>query len=128
MVQEEGPRREHRPRPRVLERELVGSPGRRSRPSATTGSPRSAGLQPRDARRLLRGDRLRRGQRPAGRRAARRASTTPRSACRRSPPGVAASTGGVRVKGVGDLLVRFAKCCHPIPGDPIVGFITRARA
>ena len=35
--------------------------------------------------------------------------------------------GGVRVKGVGDLLVRFAKCCHPIPGDPIVGFITRGR-
>jgi (p)ppGpp synthase/HD superfamily hydrolase len=33
----------------------------------------------------------------------------------------------VRVKGVGDLLVRFAKCCHPIPGDPIVGFITRGK-
>ena len=29
--------------------------------------------------------------------------------------------------GVGDLLVRFAKCCHPIPGDPIVGFITRGK-
>jgi GTP diphosphokinase / guanosine-3',5'-bis(diphosphate) 3'-diphosphatase len=38
-----------------------------------------------------------------------------------------ARTGGVRVKGVGDLLVRFAKCCHPIPGDPIVGFITRGK-
>ncbi len=38
-----------------------------------------------------------------------------------------ARTGGVRVKGVGDLLVRFGKCCHPIPGDPIVGFITRGR-
>ncbi len=36
-------------------------------------------------------------------------------------------TGGVRVKGVGDLLVRFAKCCHPIPGDPISGFITRGK-
>ena len=36
-------------------------------------------------------------------------------------------TGGVRVKGVGDLLVRFAKCCHPIPGDPIIGFITRGK-
>jgi guanosine-3',5'-bis(diphosphate) 3'-pyrophosphohydrolase len=35
--------------------------------------------------------------------------------------------GGVRVRGVGDLLVRFSKCCHPIPGDPIVGFITRGR-
>jgi guanosine-3',5'-bis(diphosphate) 3'-pyrophosphohydrolase len=38
-----------------------------------------------------------------------------------------ARTGGVRVKGVADLLVRFAKCCHPIPGDPIVGFITRGK-
>ncbi len=36
-------------------------------------------------------------------------------------------TGGVRVKGVGDLLVRFGRCCHPIPGDPIVGFITRGK-
>ena len=35
--------------------------------------------------------------------------------------------GGVRVRGVGDLLVRWSKCCHPIPGDPIVGFITRGR-
>ena len=42
-------------------------------------------------------------------------------------PAMPARTGGVRVKGVGDLLVRFTKCCHPIPGDPIVGFITRGR-
>jgi GTP pyrophosphokinase len=42
-------------------------------------------------------------------------------------PPAPARTGGVRVKGVGDLLVRFAKCCHPIPGDPIVGFITRGK-
>ncbi|MFL5680391.1 MAG: ACT domain-containing protein, partial [Chloroflexota bacterium] len=42
-------------------------------------------------------------------------------------PVAPARTGGVRVKGVGDLLVRFAKCCHPIPGDPIVGFITRGK-
>jgi GTP pyrophosphokinase len=38
-----------------------------------------------------------------------------------------ARTGGIRVKGVGDLLVRFTKCCHPIPGDPIMGFISRGR-
>jgi GTP pyrophosphokinase len=36
-------------------------------------------------------------------------------------------TDGVRVKGVGDLMIRFAKCCTPIPGDPIVGYITRGR-
>jgi GTP pyrophosphokinase len=34
---------------------------------------------------------------------------------------------GVRVKGVGDVLVRFARCCHPLPGEEIVGFITRGR-
>ncbi|HEX7788807.1 MAG TPA: bifunctional (p)ppGpp synthetase/guanosine-3',5'-bis(diphosphate) 3'-pyrophosphohydrolase [Methylomirabilota bacterium] len=33
----------------------------------------------------------------------------------------------VRVSGVDDLLVRFAKCCAPVPGDSIVGFITRGR-
>ncbi len=44
-----------------------------------------------------------------------------------APPQQVARTGGVRVKGVGDLLVRFAKCCSPIPGDPIVGFITRGK-
>src|SRR3954470_6487409 len=44
-----------------------------------------------------------------------------------APANLPARTGGVRVKGVGDLLVRFAKCCHPIPGDPIVGFITRGK-
>jgi guanosine-3',5'-bis(diphosphate) 3'-pyrophosphohydrolase len=37
------------------------------------------------------------------------------------------STSGVRVKGVGDLLVRFAKCCSPIPGDPIIGYVTRGK-
>ena len=50
------------------------------------------------------------------------------SRCRRSrPPHARRATGGVRVKGVGDLLVRFAKCCHPIPGDPITGYITRGK-
>ncbi|MFT8391278.1 MAG: bifunctional (p)ppGpp synthetase/guanosine-3',5'-bis(diphosphate) 3'-pyrophosphohydrolase [Sporolactobacillus sp.] len=34
---------------------------------------------------------------------------------------------GVRVKGVDNLLVRLAKCCNPVPGDPIVGFVTRGR-
>jgi GTP pyrophosphokinase len=34
---------------------------------------------------------------------------------------------GVRVSGFDDILVRFAKCCEPLPGDRIVGFITRGR-
>ena len=29
--------------------------------------------------------------------------------------------------GVGDLLTRIAQCCNPIPGDPIMGFVTRTR-
>jgi guanosine-3',5'-bis(diphosphate) 3'-pyrophosphohydrolase len=33
----------------------------------------------------------------------------------------------VKVRGVDDVLARFAKCCGPVPGDPIVGFITRGR-
>jgi GTP pyrophosphokinase len=44
-----------------------------------------------------------------------------------APPPTPLRDGGVRVKGVGDLLVRFGKCCHPIPGDPIIGFITRGK-
>lgn len=34
---------------------------------------------------------------------------------------------GVRVKGIEEVLVRFARCCHPLPGEDIVGFITRGR-
>jgi len=37
------------------------------------------------------------------------------------------SSSGIKVAGEEDVLVRFAKCCSPLPGDPIVGFITRGR-
>ena len=36
-------------------------------------------------------------------------------------------SSGITVLGVGDLLIRMARCCNPIPGDPILGFITRSR-
>ena len=35
--------------------------------------------------------------------------------------------GGIVVKGVHDLAVRFSRCCSPVPGDEIVGFVTRGR-
>jgi len=34
---------------------------------------------------------------------------------------------GIRVSGMDDVLVRFARCCSPLPGDEVVGFITRGR-
>ena len=37
------------------------------------------------------------------------------------------SKGGIVVKGIHDVAVRFSKCCSPVPGDEIVGFVTRGR-
>jgi len=37
------------------------------------------------------------------------------------------SAGGVRISGIDDVLVRFGRCCNPVPGDEIVGYITRGR-
>lgn len=37
------------------------------------------------------------------------------------------SKSGIVVKGIHDLAVRFSKCCSPVPGDEIVGFVTRGR-
>ena len=42
-------------------------------------------------------------------------------------PGVAPKPSGVTIQGIGNLLTRMAKCCNPLPGDPIVGFITRGQ-
>ena len=37
------------------------------------------------------------------------------------------SKSGIVVEGIGDVAVRFSKCCSPVPGDEIVGFVTRGR-
>ena len=37
------------------------------------------------------------------------------------------SKSGIVVKGINDMAVRFSKCCSPVPGDEIVGFVTRGR-
>ena len=42
-------------------------------------------------------------------------------------PGAPAKPSGVTIQGIGNLLTRMAKCCNPLPGDPIVGFITRGQ-
>ncbi len=40
---------------------------------------------------------------------------------------IAKSKSGIIVKGIDDMAVRFSKCCNPVPGDEIVGFVTRGR-
>jgi GTP pyrophosphokinase len=44
-----------------------------------------------------------------------------------TPPPTDGSVRGLRVKGVGDLLTRLAQCCNPVPGDAVVGYVTRGR-
>ena len=49
----------------------------------------------------------------------------PQERIRNSFSGKKSRTGGVIVKGMNGILVRFAGCCNPVPGDEIVGFISR---
>ena len=42
-------------------------------------------------------------------------------------PATMKTKSGIVVKGIADLSVRFSKCCSPVPGDEIVGFVTRGR-
>jgi guanosine-3',5'-bis(diphosphate) 3'-pyrophosphohydrolase len=58
--------------------------------------------------------------------------TAPEERLQQAPPTVAPpksskAASAVRVLGVGDLLTHIAPCCQPVPGDEIIGFITRSR-
>jgi GTP diphosphokinase / guanosine-3',5'-bis(diphosphate) 3'-diphosphatase len=43
------------------------------------------------------------------------------------PTGESKAEGAIKVDGLDDILIRYAKCCNPIPGDEIIGYITRGR-
>ncbi|NLE43226.1 MAG: bifunctional (p)ppGpp synthetase/guanosine-3',5'-bis(diphosphate) 3'-pyrophosphohydrolase [Chloroflexi bacterium] len=43
------------------------------------------------------------------------------------PPASSETVEGIQVQGTGGLLTRLAKCCHPLPGDDIIGYVTRGR-
>ncbi len=45
----------------------------------------------------------------------------------KTPAVVAKSQSGIVVEGISDVAVRFSKCCNPVPGDEIIGFVTRGR-
>ena len=64
--------------------------------------------------------------RVGGRRADRRATCCRRSAAARRPD-ASSSQYGIHVEGVDDVMLRLAKCCRPVPGDPIVGYISLGR-
>ena len=50
-----------------------------------------------------------------------------RARVRKKPPRQGETAGSVIVEGVGDLMTHMARCCKPVPFDPIVGYITRGR-
>ena len=53
--------------------------------------------------------------------------TAPKPTPVKPPGGASSGSKGVLVAGMGDMLVRLSKCCSPVVGDPITGYITRGR-
>ena len=51
----------------------------------------------------------------------------PEIAVQKQNPSNRTNTQGILIKGYDDFLVRLARCCNPVPGDPIIGYITRGR-
>src|SRR6202007_1605391 len=46
---------------------------------------------------------------------------------RRTRPTTSSSRYGIAVEGIDEVMLRLAKCCRPVPGDPIVGYISLGR-
>ena len=69
--------------------------------------------------------------RPAGRprlpRRRRRGAAAGHRRCGRAAPQRRPTKVGVHVEGLDDVLVRLSRCCTPVPGDEIIGFVTRGR-
>ncbi|WP_194755803.1 GTP diphosphokinase [Aliidiomarina indica] len=49
------------------------------------------------------------------------------TARKRAPAKNQKNRDGVKVGGIGNLMMNFAKCCQPLPGDPIIGYVTQGR-
>ncbi len=72
---------------------------------------------------LARLDRLHAGRGTAGREV--RDIIMPAGAAQGNPAAAARSESGIVVAGLSNCAVKFARCCAPVPGDPVIGFITR---
>ena len=107
---------EERQRAAAGDRGAEGHLGRRAvhrhrlREAVTRGGARRHRAEGRGARQRSAGEPARRSHRGPG------------------PQGHQARRDGIRLNGIDDVLVRYAKCCNPLPGDDILGFITAAAA